>query len=50
METHSSGNQLHNEENNVPGDTNSFYSQVAALSPAAMNYEETLSTLRYADR
>ena len=24
--------------------------QVAALSPAAMNYEETLSTLRYADR
>ena len=25
-------------------------SQMAALSPADINYEETLSTLRYADR
>ena len=26
------------------------YFQIAALSPAASNYAETLSTLRYADR
>ena len=27
-----------------------FFSQIASLSPANINYEETLSTLRYADR
>jgi len=29
---------------------NSKTIMICALSPASMNYEETLSTLRYADR
>ena len=30
--------------------TYQYYVQIAALSPADINYDETLSTLRYADR
>ncbi|NXW73636.1 KIF1C protein, partial [Hirundo rustica] len=36
--------------NHVPTGGNSRTAMIAALSPADSNYEETLSTLRYADR